>query len=119
MPVKRLDSNCRTKAISPGNHTVGRDECWRYAKSANLPAITKSADFYPNYIYDGIAIHGSPLVPTSPASHGCIRIPMFAAREFSEIVTIGMVIVVYNSETLAQTGAAETAKHQRERPIKG
>jgi len=44
---------------------------------------------------------------------------MFAAREFSEIMTIGMVIVVYNSDTLAQTGAAEPAKHQRERPIKG
>ncbi|HWC77777.1 MAG TPA: L,D-transpeptidase family protein, partial [Blastocatellia bacterium] len=41
--------------------------------------------YYPNYITGGVAIHGNPLVPVSPASHGCIRIPMFAAKEFSEI----------------------------------
>ncbi|HEU0174635.1 MAG TPA: L,D-transpeptidase, partial [Blastocatellia bacterium] len=32
--------------------------------------------YYPNYIYDGIAIHGNPSVPARPVSHGCIRIPM-------------------------------------------
>ena len=63
--------------------------------------------YYPNYIYGGVAIHGNPSVPTSPASHGCIRIPMFASREFSEIVTIGMVVIVYDSNPLAQIGAGE------------
>jgi lipoprotein-anchoring transpeptidase ErfK/SrfK len=61
--------------------------------------------YYPNYIYGGVAIHGSPSVPASPASHGCIRIPMFASREFSEIATIGMVVIVYDSNTLAQADA--------------
>jgi hypothetical protein len=63
--------------------------------------------YYPNYIYDGIAIHGNPSVPSRPASHGCIRIPMFASREFSEIATIGMVVIVYDSEPLAETDAAD------------
>jgi len=57
---------------------------------------------YPNYIYGGVAIHGNPSVPAFPASHGCIRIPMFASREFSQIATIGMVVIVYDSNTLAQ-----------------
>jgi lipoprotein-anchoring transpeptidase ErfK/SrfK len=63
--------------------------------------------YYPNYIYDGIAIHGNPSVPVRPASHGCIRIPMFASQEFSEIATIGMVVIVYDCEPLAETDAAE------------
>ena len=52
--------------------------------------------YYPNYILKGYAIHGSPSVPTFPASHGCIRIPMFAAVEISKIATIGMPVIVYN-----------------------
>ena len=34
----------------------------------------------PLYIVGGIAIHGSQDVPAYPASHGCIRIPMFASH---------------------------------------
>lgn len=51
--------------------------------------------YYPNYIYEGIAIHGSWAVAVYPASHGCIRIPMFAAKEFSELVQIGTEVSVY------------------------
>jgi hypothetical protein len=63
--------------------------------------------YYPNYIYGGVAIHGAPSVPARPASHGCIRIPMFASREFSEIATVGMVVIVYDSSPLAETNAAD------------
>jgi len=58
--------------------------------------------YYPNYIYGGVAIHGNPSVPTRPASHGCIRIPMFASQEFSEISSIGMEVIVYDSNPLAE-----------------
>ena len=51
--------------------------------------------YYPNYIFLGIAIHGSESVPAKPASHGCIRIPMFAAQEFSELAVLGMEVVIY------------------------
>jgi lipoprotein-anchoring transpeptidase ErfK/SrfK len=63
--------------------------------------------YYPNYIYGGVAIHGAPSVPSRPASHGCIRIPMFAAREFSEIANVGMVVIVYDSGALAEANAAD------------
>ncbi|MFN0084033.1 MAG: L,D-transpeptidase family protein [Blastocatellia bacterium] len=53
--------------------------------------------YFPNYIYGGIAIHGNPLVPAVPASHGCIRIPMFASKEFSAIAVIGMPVIVYDA----------------------
>ena len=54
--------------------------------------------YYPNYIHSGIAIHGSLAMPVYPASHGCIRIPMFAAKEFSEMTAIGTEVVVYEGE---------------------
>lgn len=53
--------------------------------------------YYPNYIVNGIAIHGSPSVPTHPASHGCIRIPMFAAKELSSLLPVGIEVVIYHS----------------------
>jgi len=54
--------------------------------------------YYPNYILGGLAIHGYPSVPVRPASHGCIRIPMFAARRFSEMTPVGTVVLVYGSK---------------------
>ena len=89
------------RAITPtGRFKVYRKiEGWRKSPLGLL--------YYPNYIYGGVAIHGNPSVPAYPASHGCIRIPMFAAREFSEIATIGMVVIVYDNDPLAETEAAE------------
>lgn len=55
--------------------------------------------YYPSYIVGGIAIHGNRAVPTEPGSHGCIRIPMFAAVELSEMTPVGTEVVVYNGSS--------------------
>ena len=52
--------------------------------------------YYANYISGGVAIHGYRSVPTVPASHGCIRIPMFAAREVSRLMKVGTIVLVYD-----------------------
>jgi hypothetical protein len=52
--------------------------------------------YYANYITGGVAIHGYLSVPNEPASHGCIRIPMFAAREVSELLPKGTIVLVYD-----------------------
>ena len=52
--------------------------------------------YYPNYIYNGIAIHGSLAMAVYPASHGCIRIPMFASKELSELTPVGTEVIVYD-----------------------
>lgn len=52
--------------------------------------------YYPNYIHNGIAIHGSPAMAFYPASHGCIRIPMFASKKLSELTPIGTEVIVYD-----------------------
>jgi peptidoglycan hydrolase-like protein with peptidoglycan-binding domain len=52
--------------------------------------------YYPNYIHNGIAIHGSPAMAVYPASHGCIRIPMFASKKLSELIPVGTEVIVYD-----------------------
>ena len=52
--------------------------------------------YYPNYILNGIAIHGSPAMAVYPASHGCIRIPMFASKELSKLTPVGTEVIVYD-----------------------
>jgi hypothetical protein len=52
--------------------------------------------YYPNYIHNGIAIHGSLAMAVYPASHGCIRIPMFVSKKLSELTPVGTEVIVYD-----------------------
>lgn len=65
-------------------------------KINGLRISSLGALFYPCYIVNGIAIHGSPSIAAYPASHGCIRIPMFAAKAFHDMTPVGTVVVVYD-----------------------
>lgn len=49
----------------------------------------------PLYIVGGIAIHGSESVPPTPASHGCVRIPLFASARLPKMVPKNMPVLVY------------------------
>lgn len=55
--------------------------------------------YYPNYFSDGLAIHGNPSVPHLPRSHGCVRIPMFAASEISRQLPVGTIVLIYDAES--------------------
>src|SRR5215212_2074927 len=55
--------------------------------------------YYPNYFSDGLAIHGNPSVPHAPRSHGCVRIPMSAAKEMSEQLPVGTIVLIYDAES--------------------
>ena len=67
-----------------------------YEKGVGWEDNMPGAMYYANYISGGIAIHGSYSVPVQPASHGCIRIPMFAAREVSKLLKLGTIVLVYD-----------------------
>ncbi|MEP7342238.1 MAG: L,D-transpeptidase family protein [Acidobacteriota bacterium] len=74
----------------------------RYQVRSKIPGWKKSVLgrlYYPVYFMYGTAIHGYPSVPTKPASHGCVRIPMFAAKEIYKTIPVGMPVIVYK-ETL-------------------
>jgi lipoprotein-anchoring transpeptidase ErfK/SrfK len=51
--------------------------------------------YYSAYYNRGEATHGYKSVPTHPASHGCIRIPIPQARQVYNWVQVGMPMFVY------------------------
>ncbi|MGQ0680255.1 MAG: L,D-transpeptidase family protein [Actinomycetota bacterium] len=55
--------------------------------------------YRPAYFNGGIAFHGSTSIPTSPASHGCIRLPMAFADWFADNAPVGMTVYVYGGPT--------------------
>jgi peptidoglycan hydrolase-like protein with peptidoglycan-binding domain len=67
-----------------------------YDKEAGWSNGPLGSVYYPNYISGGVAIHGSRSVPIQPASHGCIRIPTFAAPEMSKLLPVGTIVLVYD-----------------------
>lgn len=73
----------------------------RYEVRKKIPGWKKSPlgrMYYPVYFMYGTAIHGYSSVPTRPASHGCVRIPMFAARAFFKMIPVGMPVIVHRGE---------------------
>jgi lipoprotein-anchoring transpeptidase ErfK/SrfK len=51
--------------------------------------------WYPSYFLRGFAIHGYPDVPAYPASHGCVRIPMWLAPKLFGQIPMGSSIYIY------------------------
>jgi hypothetical protein len=51
--------------------------------------------YHPMYFLRGFAIHGYPSVPAWPASHGCVRVPLWLANGLRERWGYGSVVRVY------------------------
>jgi len=51
--------------------------------------------WYPLYFLRGFAIHGYPSVPAYPASHGCVRVPMWIAPSLFANHGHGARVIVY------------------------
>jgi len=72
-----------------GNTPIGR---WQvYRKVTGWDWVL----WYPMYFLRGFAIHGYPSVPAYPASHGCVRVPMWVAPQLYERMAYGQTIHVY------------------------
>ena len=85
-----LDQGQMSVAYTPRGRFVVYDKTFGW-ENGDLGSV-----YYANYISGGVAIHGYLTVPTTPASHGCIRIPMFAAREVSRLLPLGTIVLVYD-----------------------
>jgi lipoprotein-anchoring transpeptidase ErfK/SrfK len=57
--------------------------------------------FDPVYFTGGYAVHGSPSVPATPASHGCVRIPIRLSKWFYDNTPVGTQIFVLKGGTPA------------------
>jgi len=78
---------CRKAITDPGSFKVYRQaQGWEEGPLGSL--------YNPSYFDGGIAIHGATSVPSSPASHGCVRIPMHAAEWFPSHIPLGTPVYV-------------------------
>jgi peptidoglycan hydrolase-like protein with peptidoglycan-binding domain len=70
-----------------------------YGKASGWKKSPLGLLYYPSYFSDGLAIHGNPEVPHTPASHGCIRIPMFASVKVSKMLPVGTIVLLYDQDS--------------------
>ena len=101
-----VDGDCNNKAITPEGafRFMWRYSGWRESRLGKL--------YNPVYFTgSGVAVHGSPSVPTYPASHGCVRIPMHISEYFPSLVKRGDAVYV-----LAGPGAHVGAPPPRSAP---
>jgi peptidoglycan hydrolase-like protein with peptidoglycan-binding domain len=84
-------SGKRVKARTPeGNFTLYRR--YRGLRKSYLGEL-----YWPWYFSGGYALHGSRRVPPTPASHGCVRVPMWDADYLNNELSIGMPFHVWRS----------------------
>ncbi len=101
-----VDGDCDVAVTPPGSFRIGR-------KAEGLEVAPLGELWWPMYFNGGIAIHGSPAVPPYPASHGCIRIPMYAAPTFYDQVARGTAVILVGKGTGTRgPGAAARAAAQ-------
>ena len=80
-------------AITPG----GSFRADRKIQGVRVSALGTLYD--PVYFYGGIALHGSPSIPASPASHGCVRVAMWESAWVYNNVNIGDPVYVVGGKT--------------------
>jgi hypothetical protein len=78
------------RAITPTGHFSVRYKIDRWVKS-KLGVLWRPAYFNSS----GYAIHGEPLVPPYPASHGCVRITVPAMNRLYDKLVYGMSVWIY------------------------
>ena len=78
----------------PGTYTpVGRFAIYRKVPGFDPSPLGTLYD--PMYFTGGYAIHGNPSVPPWPASHGCVRVPMWIAPYLYATNPYGETVYVY------------------------
>lgn len=67
----------------------------RFSVYLKTPGTNSEGMVYSNYFIRGYAIHGYAEVPTYPASHGCLRLPIEDAVPVYDWVRVGTVVDTY------------------------
>jgi PKD repeat protein len=82
-----------TAGVAGAYTPVGRFSIYR--KVGGFDPSPLGTLYDPMYFTGGYAIHGNPSVPPYPASHGCVRIPMWVAPQLYATIPYGETVYVY------------------------
>jgi hypothetical protein len=86
----RVSLVVHTSTGATGNTPVGR---WHvYSKATGWNALSM---YDSSYFLRGFAIHGYPSVPVYPASHGCVRVPIWVAPHLFSLIHYGTTVYIY------------------------
>ncbi|HSJ92623.1 MAG TPA: L,D-transpeptidase family protein [Gaiellaceae bacterium] len=84
------------KVVHVSTGATGNTPVGKFRVYLLTPGTLPSGMYYSLFFLRGFAIHGYPSVPTYPASHGCVRTPMwFAPGFYRRWGKIGTVIHVF------------------------
>ena len=78
------------EAITPGGIY------YFYNRKLGLRESKLGTMWNPVYFNFGVAIHGAMMVPKEPASHGCVRIPIFVSNYFPALVQYNDRVYVFD-----------------------
>jgi peptidoglycan hydrolase-like protein with peptidoglycan-binding domain len=98
-----VDGSCNNTAITP----IGSFRfAWRYSgwRESRLGKLYNPVYFTSS----GVAVHGALSVPTYPASHGCVRIPMHIAEYFPSLVKRGDPVYVTDGRPVGPPSTVPT-----------
>jgi len=97
--------------ISSGNGKPYQEEAGNWVKAVTPAGDYSILRFYngwrtsylgelyrPWYFYNGYAVHGSPSVPPEPASHGCVRVPIWDADYLAHQLQVGMPLYIWKQQ---------------------
>ena len=73
-----------------GNTPLGH---WRVY--SRVPGFNAKEMYYSSFFVGGFAIHGYHSVPAYPASHGCVRIPLWVAIRVYSLIDYGTPVFIY------------------------
>ena len=80
----------RVSTGATGNTPVGRFHVY-----SKVPGFNAEQMYYSSFFVGGFAIHGYPSVPIYPASHGCVRVPLWIAPHLYTLDPYGTPVDIY------------------------
>ncbi|HYH27329.1 MAG TPA: L,D-transpeptidase [Actinomycetota bacterium] len=81
--------------VSTGGPGVGVTRNGRFRVWLKFPGFSPKGLYMPAFFDGQRGIHGWPQVPPVPASHGCVRVPMWTAKWIYKQVRVGTVVRIY------------------------
>jgi PKD repeat protein len=83
------------RAIHVSTGATGNTPLGVWHVYSKTPGFNSLLMYYSMYFLRGFAIHGYPSVPPYPASHGCVRVPLWIAYSLYETHGYGTTVIVY------------------------
>jgi N-acetylmuramoyl-L-alanine amidase len=84
-----------TLVVPVSTGATGNTPLGHWPVYSRVPGFNAKAMYYSSFFTGAYAIHGYQSVPPYPASHGCVRIPLWVAYRLYSLIDYGTEIYIY------------------------